>query len=112
MADLVTFRKFIMNPTSSDQSTYLGFRVNGNVFAHINQFSDEMTALRRELHENPELGFEEVYTSKRVHEALKVCGVDEIHTGIGKTGLVAVINGKTNHQNQMIGANADTKTEK
>ena len=96
-----------MNPSSSDQSAYLGFKVNGNVFAHINQFSGEMTALRRELHENPELGFEEVYTSKRVYEALKVCGVDEIHTGIGKTGLVAVINGKTNHQNQMIGLRAD-----
>jgi metal-dependent amidase/aminoacylase/carboxypeptidase family protein len=45
--------------------------------------------LRRDLHAHPELGFEEVYTAGRVKEALKLCGVDEIHDGIGRTGVVA-----------------------
>ncbi|MEO5606016.1 MAG: M20 aminoacylase family protein [Polaromonas sp.] len=69
-------------------------RANGRVFAQIAQFHPELTAFRRDLHAHPELGFEEVYTSSRVVHALKLCGVDEVHTGIGKTGIVAVIKGQ------------------
>jgi amidohydrolase len=53
----------------------------------------ELIAFRRDLHAHPELGYEEVRTSGRVAEALRVCGVDEVHTGIGKTGVVGVIHG-------------------
>jgi hippurate hydrolase len=53
----------------------------------------ELMAFRRDLHAHPELGFEEVRTASKVVEALRVCGVDEIHTGIGKTGVVGVIHG-------------------
>jgi amidohydrolase len=42
-----------------------------------------------------------------VHQALKLCGVDEIHTGIGKIGLVAVIRGRSDTSGQMIGLRAD-----
>ena len=63
--------------------------------------------MRRDLHAHPELGFEERYTAARVAEALKLCGVDEVHTGIGKTGLVAVIRGQRNSTGKMIGLRAD-----
>ena len=69
-------------------------RASGRAFAQIGQFHSELTAFRRDLHTHPELGFEEVYTSGRVIQALKLCGVDEVHTGIGKTGIVAVIKGQ------------------
>jgi amidohydrolase len=82
-------------------------KVNGRAFAHIAQFHPELTALRRDLHAHPELGFEEVYTSGRVKEALKLCGVDEIHTGIGKTGVVAVIKGQRTSSGRMVGVRAD-----
>ena len=81
--------------------------VHGRAFAHIAAFHPEITAFRRDLHAHPELGFEEVYTAGRVHEALKVCGVDEIHTDIGKTGLVAVIKGRSDTAGKMIGLRAD-----
>ncbi len=68
-------------------------RASGRAFAQIAQFHPELTAFRRDLHAHPELGFEEVYTSSRVAHALKLCGVDEVHAGIGKTGVVAVIKG-------------------
>ena len=84
-----------------------GHRVHGRAFAHIAAFHPEITALRRDLHTHPELGFEEFYTSQRVQEALKLCGVDEIHTGIGKTGVVAVIKGRQNSGAKMIGLRAD-----
>ena len=80
--------------------------VSGRAFARIAAFHPELTAFRRDLHANPELGFEEVYTAKRVTEALKLCGVDEIHTGIGKTGVVAVIRGKTQTAHAVTGAAA------
>ncbi len=86
-------------------------KANGRAFAHIAQFHPELTAFRRDLHAHPELGFEEVYTSKRVQEALKVCGVDEVHTGLGKTGVVALVRGKAKGlpgaRAQMVGLRAD-----
>jgi amidohydrolase len=82
-------------------------RAKGRAFAHIAQFHPELTALRRDLHAHPELGFEERYTSSRVAEALKLCGVDEIHTGIGKTGVVAVVRGQQHDSGRMVGLRAD-----
>jgi amidohydrolase len=82
-------------------------RANGRVFAQIAQFHPELTAFRRDLHAHPELGFEEIYTGARVREALERCGVDEIHTGIGRTGLVAVIRGRKSISGRMIGLRAD-----
>lgn len=50
----------------------------------------EMTAWRRTIHAWPELGFEEVRTSALVAEVLQSLGL-EVHTGLGGTGVVAVI---------------------
>ena len=82
-------------------------QAKGRAFAQITAFHPELTTFRRDLHAHPELGFEEVYTARRVTEALKVCGVDEIHEGIGKTGVVAVIKGRQHGSGKMIGLRAD-----
>ncbi len=81
--------------------------VHGRAFARIAAFHPEITALRRDLHAHPELGFEEVYTSRRVQQALTLCGVDEIYAGIGKTGVVAVIRGQSHGSGKMVGLRAD-----
>ncbi|MBK5205369.1 MAG: amidohydrolase [Polaromonas sp.] len=83
-----------LQPLLGPSSRMTGLRANGRAFAQIAQFHPELTAFRRDLHAHPELGFEEVYTSSRVAHALKLCGVDEVHTGISKTGVVAVIRGQ------------------
>ncbi len=80
---------------------------NGRAFARISEFHPELAAFRRDLHAHPELGFEEVYTAARVQQALSLCGVDEVHTGIGKTGVVAVIKGRKHSSGKMIGLRAD-----
>jgi len=82
-------------------------KAGGRAFAHIARYHPELTALRRDLHAHPELGFEEVYTGARVKEALKLCGVDEIHDGIGRTGVVAVIRGRGQSSGAMVGLRAD-----
>jgi hippurate hydrolase len=85
------------------------FTAGGAPFARIAAFLPELTALRRELHAHPELGFQEHYTARRVIESLKVCGVDALHTGIGKTGVVALIHGrgKVEQGAPMVGIRAD-----
>ena len=58
----------------------------------ISAFHDEMTAWRRDIHANPELGFEEVRTAKLVAEKLASWGL-EVNTGVAKTGVVGVLHG-------------------
>ena len=82
-------------------------KAGGRAFAHIARLHPELTAFRRDLHAHPELGFEEKYTSKRIAEALRLCGVDELHEHIGKTGMVALIHGQTRASGSMIGLRAD-----
>ncbi|GGL90046.1 amidohydrolase [Pseudooceanicola nanhaiensis] len=64
------------------------------VINRIAGFADEMKAWRRHLHAHPELGFDCHETAAYVVERLKEFGVDEIHEGIAKTGVVAIINGR------------------
>lgn len=52
----------------------------------------DLTALRRDLHAHPELGFEETRTAALVAERLAGWGI-EVHRGIGGTGVVGVIHG-------------------
>ncbi|MEJ8561005.1 M20 aminoacylase family protein [Yoonia sp. GPGPB17] len=75
-----------------------------------NRFSEllpEITAWRRDLHAHPEILFETHRTSAIVADKLKEFGCDEIATGIGRTGVVAVIEGKANTSGKVIGLRAD-----
>lgn len=71
------------------------------------EMQDEITAWRRDIHEHPEILFETHRTSALVAEKLKEFGCDDITTGIGRTGVVAVIKGKTNKSGKVIGLRAD-----
>ncbi|PHK95612.1 peptidase M20 [Pseudoroseomonas rhizosphaerae] len=64
------------------------------VLNRIADFHDEMTAWRQDFHRHPELAFEEVRTSGIVAEKLRAFGVDEVITGIARTGVVGVIRGQ------------------
>ena len=56
----------------------------------ILSLAPDMTAWRQQIHAWPELGFEEDRTSALVIETLRALGL-EVHTGLGGTGVVAVI---------------------
>ena len=75
-----------------------------NRFAEL---QSEITEWRRDIHENPEILFETHRTSALVAEKLKEFGCDEIVTGIGRTGVVGVIKGKTDSTGKVIGLRAD-----
>lgn len=67
----------------------------------------EITKWRRHLHAHPELMYDVHETAGFVVDRLKAFGVDEITPGIGKTGVVAVIRGRTDTQGRVIGLRAD-----
>ncbi|WP_407169695.1 M20 aminoacylase family protein [Bradyrhizobium sp. ORS 111] len=71
----------------------------------IDSFADELTAIRRDLHAHPEIGFEEVRTSGIVADKLQSWGI-EVHRGLGGTGVVGVLKGKGNGTKK-IGLRAD-----
>ena len=70
-------------------------------------FHDEIASWRQDLHANPEILFDVHRTAGIVAEKLKTFGVDEIVTGIGRTGVVGVIHGKSNTSGKVIGLRAD-----
>jgi hippurate hydrolase len=76
-------------------------------YSRLLQWQGELTALRRELHTYPEIGFKEVRTGARIAEMLRLVGVDQVHTGIGKTGVVGVIHGRGTANGRSIGLRAD-----
>ncbi|KXF74770.1 amidohydrolase [Paramesorhizobium deserti] len=76
------------------------------ILPKIAEYAEELTAIRRDFHEHPEIGFEEVRTSGIVTELLRKWGIDEVHTGLGKTGVIGVIKGRKEGA-RMVGLRAD-----
>ncbi|MBN1665589.1 MAG: amidohydrolase [Anaerolineales bacterium] len=64
-----------------------------NLYAQAQALFEYTRTLRRDFHAHPELGFQEVRTSKIVAHELQALGL-EISTGIAGTGVVALLEGK------------------
>lgn len=73
------------------------------VIKEIKLLHDEMTEWRRDIHQHPELKFEENRTSDLVAAKLEKFGI-EIHRGLAKTGVVGTIR---NGDGPSIGLRAD-----
>jgi hippurate hydrolase len=75
-----------------------------------NRFAEllpEITEWRRDIHAHPELLFDTHRTSALVADKLKEFGCDEVVTGIGRTGVVGVIKGKSDRKGRVVGLRAD-----
>ena len=75
-----------------------------------NRFAEllpEITAWRRDLHQHPEILFDTHRTAASVAEKLRAFGCDEVVEGIGRTGVVGVVRGKTDSAGKVIGLRAD-----
>ncbi|MFL5127777.1 MAG: M20 aminoacylase family protein [Microvirga sp.] len=77
------------------------------VINRVADLADEIAGWRRDLHENPELLFDVHRTAGVVADKLKAFGCDEVVTGIGRTGVVAVIKGKRGASGKVVGIRAD-----
>lgn len=70
------------------------------------EIQPDVVAWRRHLHQYPETLYDLPLTIRFVEEKLKSFGCDRIETGIGRSGIVAIINGK-NGDGPSIGLRAD-----
>ena len=69
------------------------------------EWTDDIAAIRRDLHAHPELAYEENRSADLVARSLENWGI-ETHRGLGKTGVVGIIHGRTQN-GKAIGLRAD-----
>lgn len=67
----------------------------------------EVAGWRQDIHSHPEILYEVERTAAVVAAKLAAFGVDEVVTGIGRTGVVGVIKGRSNASGRVIGLRAD-----
>jgi len=60
--------------------------------AAVGQLGPRVVSWRRDLHANPELGFQETRTAAVVAEHLRALGL-EVRTEVGRTGVVGILRG-------------------
>ncbi|WP_193336849.1 M20 aminoacylase family protein [Devosia beringensis] len=77
------------------------------VLNRIAEFADEIAAWRQDFHAHPEILYAVERTAGVVADKLREFGCDEIVTGIGGTGVVGIINGRSNGSGRTIGLRAD-----
>jgi amidohydrolase len=75
-----------------------------NIIEEIRSYLGELSAIRRDLHANPELGFEVERTARIVIRFLEGLGI-EVHEGVGGLGIVGVI--RKGNGSRAIGLRAD-----
>ncbi len=75
-----------------------------NIRPEIRKLKDSIISTRRDIHQHPELGFQEFRTSALVAKRLKNAGLD-VRTEVGKTGVTAVLRG--DNPGPCIGLRAD-----
>jgi hippurate hydrolase len=76
------------------------------VINRIAEFHDEIKGWRRDIHAHPETAFEEMRTADFVAEKLAEFGI-QVHRGLATTGVVGVLDGRTNTSGRSIGLRAD-----
>ncbi|MCB1497400.1 MAG: amidohydrolase [Bauldia sp.] len=76
------------------------------VINRLADFQDDIVAWRHEFHSHPEILYDVHRTAASVAEKLTSFGLDEVTTGIGRTGVVGVIRGRSDG-GRVIGLRAD-----
>ncbi len=77
------------------------------VINRVAEFQREIAEWRQDFHRNPELQYDVNRTAGRVADLLREFGVDDVVTGIGRTGVVGVIRGRNGGDGRVIGLRAD-----
>lgn len=80
--------------------------IKQNIDNDINEIIDEIISIRRCIHMSPELGYEEIQTSKFIAETLKKAGIDT-KENVGGNGVVALIKGRNPGKTVLLRADMD-----
>ena len=73
----------------------------------LSETIDDIRAWRHDIHAHPELQYDVHRTAGLVADKLREFGVDEVVTGIGRTGVVGVIRGQKSDSGKVIGLRSD-----
>lgn len=77
------------------------------ILNRASELQSEATEWRRHLHANPEILYDVENTAAFVEAKLREFGVDEVVTGLGRTGVVGIIKGEGEGSGRTIGLRAD-----
>ena len=77
------------------------------IINRIAEFHEEIAGWRQDFHAHPEVLYDVVRTAGVVEQKLREFGCDEVVAGIGRTGVVGIINGRRNGSGRTIGLRAD-----
>ena len=77
------------------------------IINRLAEFQEDIAAWRHDLHRHPEIMYEVHRTAATVAEKLGQFGVDEVVTGLGRTGVVGVIRGRNAASGRVVGLRAD-----
>jgi len=77
------------------------------VVNRIAEMGADIALWRQDLHRHPELRYQEHRTAATVAETLRGLGADEVVTGLGRTGVVAVIRGAKGDSGKVVALRAD-----
>ncbi|MDP6570222.1 MAG: amidohydrolase [Candidatus Marinimicrobia bacterium] len=77
-----------------------------NIRPEIQDIENTIISTRRDIHQHPELAFEEHRTAKLVADHLESLGID-VQTGVGKTGVVGILKGKNTGKTIALRADMD-----
>jgi amidohydrolase len=72
----------------------------------IRALQPDLVSWRRQIHQRPELGFQEALTAELIHQKLSEWGIFH-QTGVAKTGVVAVIEGRRSGKTLAVRADMD-----
>lgn len=78
-----------------------------NLYGYINQFNDELVKVRRYLHKNPELSFEEFKTQKYIYGKLKELKNANIHKIQDSTSIIVTFHSLERGENICFRADID-----
>ena len=77
------------------------------IINRLAEFQNDIVAWRHDFHRHPEILYEVHRTAAAVAARLREFGVDEVVTGLGRTGVVGVIRGRNAGTGRTIGLRAD-----
>ncbi|MFH1477721.1 MAG: amidohydrolase [Verrucomicrobiota bacterium] len=67
--------------------------INAEINRAARGLGKTLIAIRRDIHQHPELGFQEKRTSRKIVEILKSVGLDRVQGGVAQTGVIGVLRG-------------------
>ncbi|MHB8688094.1 MAG: M20 metallopeptidase family protein [Aggregatilineales bacterium] len=80
--------------------------MEADISEDLAQLEPDLVALRRDIHQHPELGFQELRTASLITERMRVLGYD-VRSAVGTTGVIADLAGEASGPILLIRADMD-----